>query len=201
MLAITLVHHIKELLMSVSFEKWIGLGYMVGIIGFLLYLSFKHKSEFWEAIRGSDGKLEVPELIIAICMIIYPNVILADIFLGLHASDGIFWSLDGIIFFALTGRVFLNRFGKGGNAQQTTEELTESVGKVVNKIEDVINKKPVVNTVDPKKLTKITEIVKHLGFSVEDVKKMSDTEIDQLMLQVEAKKNAGGDHDSEEETS
>lgn len=107
----TIIQHIIDSINSLPIEKIIGFFYMVGILMYISYLSIKHKNEFWEAIRGTDGKLEVPELIIAICMIIYPNLVLADAFLGLHASDGVFWSLDAIILFALTGRVAINRFG------------------------------------------------------------------------------------------
>lgn len=117
----TILQHIINSINALPVEKIIGFFYMVGIIAYISFLSIRHKNEFWNAIKGKDGKLEVPELIIAICMIIYPNLILADAFLGLHASDGVFWSIDAIILFALTGRVAINRFG-GGAPEPKKEE-------------------------------------------------------------------------------
>lgn len=116
----TILQHVIDSINALPVEKIIGFFYMIGIIAYISFLSIRHKNEFWNAIKGKDGKLEVPELIIAICMIIYPNLILADAFLGLHASDGVFWSIDAIILFALTGRVAINRFG--GAAEPKKEE-------------------------------------------------------------------------------
>jgi hypothetical protein len=125
----TILQHIVDSISALPIEKIIGFFYMIGIIGYLSFLSIRHKNEFWEAVRGKDGKLEIPELIIAICMIIYPNLILADAFLGLHASDGVFWSIDAIILFALTGRIAINKFGgateekKNENKPKEDEQL------------------------------------------------------------------------------
>lgn len=127
------INHIIQMLYAQPIEKIIGFFYMLGILAYISYLSIRHKDEFWSAIRGKDGKLEVPELIIAICMIIYPNLILADAFLGLHASDGVFWSIDAIILFALTGRVAINKFGGGAvpepEAEPKEEDKTEQLEK------------------------------------------------------------------------
>jgi hypothetical protein len=114
--------HIQNLLMASPIERLIGYFYMLGIIIYILFIGIRHKAEFWEAIRGSDGKLETPELIIMLIIIVYVNLILADTFLGLTPSEGVFWSLDAIILFALTGRVMLNRFGSSKSTEKNEED-------------------------------------------------------------------------------
>jgi cation transport ATPase len=101
----------------------IGYFYMLGIIVYILFIGVRHKSEFWEAIRGKDGKLETPELITMLVIIVYINLILADTFLGLTPSEGVFWSLDCIILFALTGRVMMNKFGNGKTDDKQIAEV------------------------------------------------------------------------------
>lgn len=118
----TILEHIWNLITTITIEKFIGFLMMFSIVGYMFYLSRRHRWEIWEGIKGSDGKLEAPEMIILISMILYPIVVLADVFLGLHASDGVFWSLDSIILFALTGRVAINKFGGGGEPAAKNNE-------------------------------------------------------------------------------
>lgn len=111
MLLVTFFDHIWNLFSAVPIEKLLGFIIMGGVYGYLFYLSRRHKTDIWDGIKGENGKLEPPEMIILISLILYPVIVLSDLFLGLHASEGVFWSLDGIILFALTGRVVMNRFG------------------------------------------------------------------------------------------
>lgn len=110
MLLLSFIEHVSTLLSSVPIEKLIGFIIMGAVLLYLLYISIRKKKDIWEGIKGKDGILELPEIIITICMILYPVIVLADVFLGLHASEAIFWSLDAIIFFALTGRVAMDKF-------------------------------------------------------------------------------------------
>ena len=122
LLIIEFFQHVQDLLLASPIEKIIGYFYLLGIIIYILSIGIRHKSEFWEAIRGADGKLETPELITMLVIIVYINLILADTFLGLTPSEGVFWSLDAIILFALTGRVMMNRFGPSKTNEKTEKE-------------------------------------------------------------------------------
>jgi len=129
------IDHLIDILSKAQIEKILGYLYMFGLICYLMYLALSHKKDFWEAIRGSNEKLEMPELIIAFCLILYINIVIADVFLGLKASDGVFWSLDSIILFALTHRVF---------SPKTKDDITNQgidVNKTNETIENIIDKK------------------------------------------------------------
>lgn len=110
MLLLSFLEHFSALLSSVSIERLIGFVIMGAVLFYLLYISVRKKKDIWEGIKGKDGVLELPEIIITICMILYPVIVLADVFLDLHATEAVFWSLDAIILFALTGRVAMDKF-------------------------------------------------------------------------------------------
>jgi len=117
-----LFEHILNQFSTISIEKLIGFVIMGSVLLYLLYISIKKKKDLWEGIKGKDGVLELPEIIITICMILYPVIVLADVFLDLHATEAVFWSLDAIILFALTGRVAMDKFrqekiDKGGKEE------------------------------------------------------------------------------------
>jgi len=111
LLAITFFEHLWNLFSGIPVEKLLGFVLMVFVLGYMLYVSRRHRKEIWEGIKGTDHKLESSEIVILIVMFLYPIVVLSDVFLGLHASEGVFWSIDAIIFFALTGKVAMNKFG------------------------------------------------------------------------------------------
>lgn len=173
MLAVLLIsffEHLEKLFLAVPIERLIGYCYMFGIIFYILFLGVKHKNEFWEAIRGADGKLETPEMITMLVMIIYINLILADTFLGLTPSDGVFWSLDGIIFFALTGRVMMNRFGNGDKNKGETQPQQPFI------VEDKEENNDLISRAD-----KIAFILKNAsGYEKVDLNKLNDAELNKI---------------------
>jgi hypothetical protein len=107
----TFFDHLWKLFSGLTVEKIIGFILMSAVLGYMVYISRRYRKEIWEGIKGTDQKLEISEIVILIVMLLYPIVVLADVFLGLHASEGVFWSIDAIIFFALTGKVAMNKFG------------------------------------------------------------------------------------------
>lgn len=127
MLAVTFFQHLWELIVKIPIEKLIGFMIMFGVFAYMLYISKKYKKDLWDAVKGDNGRLEIPEMIIAISMILYPVIVLSDVFLGLHASEGVFWSLDAIILFGLTGRVALNKFGNPEPGAKKEEEENQNV--------------------------------------------------------------------------
>lgn len=151
------LNHLLEVLSKAQLEKLIGYLYMFGLVGYLMSIAIRHRGDFWEAIKGGNGKLEMPEIIMAFALIVYINIAIADTFLGLVPSDGVFWSLNGIIMYTLTHRVFSPK--KGGELMKEDEtsvvdaihETTKSAGLDVDKTQ--------IDAV----LDKVKDVVKQVG--------------------------------------
>lgn len=94
--------------LNVQANSLVGYFYMFGIIIFMFSLALKYRKEVVKILFGQDGKPQLPEIVVMIWLIIFPNIVLADVFLGLHPSDGVWWSMNCIMFFALTGHVVTN---------------------------------------------------------------------------------------------
>jgi len=125
--------HLLDVLDAAPLEKLLGYLYMIGLVSFLMYLAVKYRKEFWQGIKGGNNKLEMPEIIMAMSLIVYINVVIADTFLGLIPSDGVFWSLNGVIMYALTHRIFSPK--KGGQALE--EEETTAVDTINESIDNI----------------------------------------------------------------
>lgn len=151
------LNHLLEILNKAQLEKLIGYLYMCGLIGYLMYISIKHKTDFWEAIKGGNGKLEMPEIIMAFVLIVYINVAIADTFLGLVPSEGVFWSLNGIIMYTLTHRIFSPK--KGGEIMKEDEStVVDMVADTAKSVGLDIDKKQIDEALD-----KVKDVVKQAG--------------------------------------
>lgn len=76
-------------------------------LGFLLVLSLRNRTTIWRALIGDNKKLDLPEVVVLMWLVIFPVISLADPLLGLAASEKVWWGLDLVLLFALTGRVGL----------------------------------------------------------------------------------------------
>ncbi len=70
---------------------------------YFLYLTKKHRKEMWEAIRGDDKKLQLPEIAAFFWFILFPILFFGDLFFGLDASDKVWYSMDVIFLFIIGG--------------------------------------------------------------------------------------------------
>lgn len=152
--------HFIEILNNAKLEKLIGYFYMFGLIGYLMYLAISHRNDFWDAIKGENGRLEMPEIIMAFVLIVYINIAIVDTFLGLVPSDGVFWSLNGIIMYSLTHRIFSPKKGgalipddeteiinnlqdsaKNAGLNINKDQIKEGLDKVKDAIKDIADQK------------------------------------------------------------
>jgi hypothetical protein len=163
------LNHLWTLFSGISVEKLIGFIMMSMVLIYMLYISRRHRKEIWEGIKGKDHVLEAPEIIILIVMLLYPIVVLADVFLGLHASEGVFWSIDAIIFFALTGKVAMNKFGTASDSS-TQNVLVQAIPSAQ------INEDKVTN-----KDEKISFILKNSSnYKKADLEKLNDVDLNKI---------------------
>lgn len=102
----------KELLEFFTPAKIIGIFFALGTLGYIFYLTVSHRSDFWSAIKGENGKLDIIEAVVIIWMVLFVAMITADFALGLHASNEAWYSLDAIFAFSVAGNKFAPRGGK-----------------------------------------------------------------------------------------
>lgn len=97
-------------------EELTNLQNIIAAIGLLLVLMaytiliYYKGNELWSGIKGKDGKLDIPEMVVLVWFIIFPIAFFIDLYFVIPAT---FWYiLQSIVLFALTGRVFLNEHPK-----------------------------------------------------------------------------------------
>jgi len=85
-------------------------GYILGSLTIIYLIGFSvvHGKGMIDGLKGINGKWDPPEIVIAIVLPIFISALLADIFLSLTASAGVWASFNIVIGFALTGRVSLD---------------------------------------------------------------------------------------------
>ncbi len=70
------------------------------LIWFAVWILFQRRS-IMHAIKGSDGKLDLVDLVTAIWLVLFPTIVLTNIFLDLHVEREVWISMDAIMFFLL----------------------------------------------------------------------------------------------------
>lgn len=107
----------KELLEFFTPAKIIGILFALGTVGYIFFLTISHKQDFWSAVKGENGKLDIIEAVVIIWMVLFVAMVTADFALGLHASNEAWYSLDAIFAFSVAG----NKFAPRGKSQPPTE--------------------------------------------------------------------------------
>lgn len=95
---------IEEILMWFTPSKFIGLMFALGTSGYIFYLTIRYKSEFWDAFKGENKKLDVIEIVIIIWLVLFVSMTIADFTMGLHASEELWYSMDAVFLFAVGGK-------------------------------------------------------------------------------------------------
>lgn len=103
----------KELLEFFTPPKIIGILFALGTLGYILYLTVKHREDFWTAVKGDNNKLDIIEAVVIVWMVLFVAMITADFALGLHASNEAWYSMDAIFAFSVAG----NKFAPRGKSQ------------------------------------------------------------------------------------
>ena len=92
--------------------KVIGVVLFVITISVFWIIAYRSRRNFWQAIIGENDKLDLPEIVVIIWVVVFPVIALADPLLGLEASEKVWWGMDLILLFALTGKVSIEYLKK-----------------------------------------------------------------------------------------
>lgn len=92
-------------------------GYFLMLVAFSYYgyIVYKKHTSLWQAIIGDDNKLQVPEIVTLIALVILPIMLLSDFILGLRASTEAWVSIDAILFGGLAGKGYKDFLEKTKN--------------------------------------------------------------------------------------
>lgn len=88
-----------------SLDHIIGYIFFVFCLGYIIYITIRHKKTLWEAISGEDKKLDLTELAALFWFVIFPILFFAEIFLGKTVGEHIWYSLDSIFLIIIGGNV------------------------------------------------------------------------------------------------
>lgn len=101
--------NIQEILNFFTPPKIMGVCFAIGTLAYIFYLTVKYRSDFWTAIKGDNGKLDIIEAVVIIWMVLFVAMTTADFALGLHASNEAWYSMDAIFAFSVAGNKFAPR--------------------------------------------------------------------------------------------
>lgn len=110
----------QQLLEFFTPAKIIGICFAIGTLGYIFYLTVKHRSDFWSAVKGDNDKLDIIEAVVIIWMVLFVAMITADFALGLHASNEAWYSMDAIFAFSVAG----NKFAPRGRKEPPKDEIS-----------------------------------------------------------------------------
>jgi hypothetical protein len=115
-----------------NIPQTIGIIMMFCMFAYLGFEAHKRKTDLWDAIKGPDKKLQLAEVVMALWIVLFPIMVLSNLFLGLEPSPQIVFSMD-IILAVILG---VKKFKDAGTAVESmkrtktekteTEETTES---------------------------------------------------------------------------
>lgn len=100
--------------------------YVCGAIS-ITWVHLYHKKDVVKGLKGQNGLWEAPEWIIYQFTWLFPHMVMADQFLGLHASDFAWWFMLGLLLFALTGRFGLEWLLAFKSGASKVEESTTTI--------------------------------------------------------------------------
>lgn len=115
-----MIEIIEKLITWFDAPKVIGFFFAFGTFSYLLFVTTKHHEEFWEGIKGDNGKLEFIEAALTVWLVLFVVMIIADFSFGLVASPHAWWSMDSVFLIGVGGKVtsVMNR----GKKNETTSD-------------------------------------------------------------------------------
>lgn len=94
---------------------------MIACLFFFIYviavviLLFKKKKEIWSSILGENGQLELPELIGLVWLILFPVLVLSELFFKMSVSTVVWASMDVILASVLVGKAYNRKHNNENN--------------------------------------------------------------------------------------
>lgn len=109
---------LQEVITWFDGPKIVGTVFALVTGGYILFLSIKHHSDFWDGIKGEDNKLNFLEAALTIWLVLYASMVTADFAFGLVASEKVWWSMDSVFLVGVGGRTLsvMNRDNKAKKA-------------------------------------------------------------------------------------
>jgi len=95
---------IERLITWVDAPKVVGFFFACGTIAYLFIITTRHHQEFWEGIKGDNGKLEFIEAALTVWLVLFTAMVIADFAFGLVASGHAWWSMDSIFLIGVGGK-------------------------------------------------------------------------------------------------
>lgn len=117
-----------------KFITYLTPGHFEGIVLYLISVAIltgvhiKFYKDFTEGLKGANGFWEGTEILLYICLWIIPAMVFADIFLQLHASDMVWYSMIAFTLLGVLGRwglEWLLAFKSGASSVTSTTTVVE----------------------------------------------------------------------------
>ncbi len=87
--------------LEITWRQWIELGMLaVILIWFAAWTVFQRKS-IMDAIKGPDKRLDLVDLVTTLWLVLFPVLVLTNVFLDLHVEREVWISMDAIMLFLL----------------------------------------------------------------------------------------------------
>ena len=115
---------VDRILMWLDAPRMIGFIFACGTVGYIFIVTSRHHQEFWEGIKGDDGKLQFLEAALTVWLALFVPMIIADFAFGLIASDKAWWSMDSIFLIGVGGRT-VNVMNRNRNSSEPLKKDSE----------------------------------------------------------------------------
>ena len=89
-------NQLKEFIVE-NLPQAIAFLFFVYIVFMLTRLALVKGQDLWEGIKGKNKMLDPEDFAILMWTILFPVLVLSDVFLDKHAGDNIWWSMNGIL--------------------------------------------------------------------------------------------------------
>lgn len=129
-----------------KFYSYLTPGHFEGIVLFvassliMTFIQIKFSKEWTDGLKGVNKYWEGPEILLYICLWIFPIMVFANMFLQMKADDLVWYTLISFMFFGLTGRWGLEwLLAFKGGATQVTSTSSTTEKKVEIKTEETKN--------------------------------------------------------------
>lgn len=118
----------NEIFEWIDAPRIVGFFLAIGTFGYLFIVTTRHHQEFWEGIKGDDGKLQFIEAALTVWLCLFTVMVIADFAFGLVASDNAWWSMDSVFLIGVGGKVTSKRIDsiiqRNQNKNGNTSEIT-----------------------------------------------------------------------------
>lgn len=90
------------------------------------YIAWKNRKGFISGLKGENGKWEIPEIVVLVWLPTFFGIVICDALFGLSPSksDWVYKSLDMVLLFALSGRVWVETV-KNKNQNKDNEKTSD----------------------------------------------------------------------------